>query len=126
MVPVREMPGDDQVPGKVMTDRLLDFVITWPARWPKDTRTRFSSLSYTEAPTVPSKVMPEPNVRVMYCPYPMDWAAKACFLRDEHEGDERPGRLGQALPQAAFIFDYSVSYRSTWRSSAPCMPWPTR
>ena len=104
----------DQVPGKVMTDRLLDFV-NYMAR---EVAKRYPdkvlfTLSYTEATgPVPSKVMPEPNVRVMYCPYPMDWGCQShAFCEMNTKGMKDLAGWVKLCPKQLFIFDYSVSYR---------------
>jgi len=66
----------DTVPGEVTTDRMLWFVnkIARAVR-PKFPDKHLVFLAYTHATgPAPKRVKPEPNVLIMYCMYPSQWA----------------------------------------------------
>lgn len=103
----------DEVPGEVMTDRLLDFVNCLAREVAKKYPDKILfTLSYTEATgPIPVRVMPEPNVRVMYCPYPMDWGCQShAFCELNSKGMKDLADWVNLCPEQLFIFDYSVGY----------------
>jgi hypothetical protein len=104
----------DAVPGKVMTDRLLDFVNHLAREVAKKYPDKILfTLSYTEATgPVPVRVKPDPNVRVMYCPYPWDWGCQShAFCEQNQKGMKDLADWVELCPKQLFIFDYSVGYK---------------
>jgi len=104
----------DAVPGKVMTDRLLDFVNHLAREVAKQYPDKILfTLSYTEATgPVPVRVKPDPNVRVMYCPYPWDWGCQShAFCEQNQKGMKDLADWIKLCPKQLFIFDYSVGYK---------------
>ena len=103
----------DEIPGQRMTDRLLDFVNYLArevaAKYPDKI---LFTLSYTEATgPVPVRVKPEPNVRVMYCPYPYDWGCQShAFCEQNTKGMQELAGWVKLCPKQLYIFDYSVGY----------------
>ena len=97
-----------------MTDRLLDFVNHLAREVAKVYPDKILfTLSYTEATgPVPVRVRPEPNVRVMYCPYPWDWGCQShAFCDKNRKGMKDLTDWVQLCPRQLFIFDYSVGYK---------------
>jgi uncharacterized protein DUF4838 len=104
----------DEVAGEVMTDRLLDFVNFLAREVAKKYPDKvLFTLSYTEATgPVPVRVKPEPNVRVMYCPYPMDWGCQSHALCEQNsKGMKDLANWVGLCPKQVFIFDYPVGYK---------------
>ena len=110
----KQCQAQDAVPGKVMTDRLLEFVNHLArqvaAIYPDKV---LFTLSYTEATgPVPVRVKPEPNVRVMYCPYPWDWGCQShAFCEQNSKGMKDLADWISLCPKQVFIFDYPVGYK---------------
>jgi len=105
----------DAVPGKVMTDRLLDFVNHVAREVAKKYPDKILfTLSYTEATgPVPVRVKPEPNVYVLYCPYPWDWGCQShAFCEKNRKGMKDLADWVRLCPQQLFIFDYPVGYKA--------------
>jgi hypothetical protein len=104
----------DAVPGVEMTDRLLYFVngIARHVAEKYPDKILFT-LSYTEATgPVPMKIKPEPNVRVMYCPYPHDWGCQShAFCEENTKGMKDLADWVRLYPKLIYIFDYPVGYR---------------
>ena len=76
----------DTVPGKVTTDRMLWFAnkIARAVR-PKYPDKRLVFLAYTAATgPAPKRVKPEPNVLIMYCMYPSQWACDSHGFCEEN------------------------------------------
>jgi len=110
----KQCQAQDAVPGKVMTDRLLEFVNHLArrvaAKYPDKV---LFTLAYTEATgPVPVRVKPEPNVRVMYCPYPWDWGCQShAFCEKNKKGMKDLADWVALCPKQLFIFDYPVGYK---------------
>jgi len=104
----------DAVPGIEMTDRLLNFV-NGIARQVADKYPDkiLWTLSYTEATgPVPRNEKPEPNVRVLYCPYPYDWGCQShAFCEKNTKGMKDLADWVRLYPKQIYIFDYPVGYR---------------
>ncbi|MEW6360313.1 MAG: DUF4838 domain-containing protein [Planctomycetota bacterium] len=105
----------DHIPGRDMTDRLLDYV-NYCAREvaKKYPDKRILTLAYTNATSPPPwRVTPEPNVMVQYCPYPMRTACQSHDLRcgkNESGFADLKGWV-QACPNNMYIFDYPRGYK---------------
>ena len=104
----------DAVPGIEMTDRLLNFV-NGIARQVADKYPDkiLWTLSYTEATgPVPRNEKPEPNVRVLYCPYPYDWGCQShAFCEKNTKGMKDLADWVRLYPKQIYIFDYPVGYK---------------
>lgn len=105
----------DAVPGKEMTDRLLvyvNFIARHVAKKYPDKR--ILTLAYTDATSPPpSRVMPEPNVMVQYCPYPNRTACQShdLFCPKNRQGlADLRGWLAKC-PRNMYIFDYPRGYK---------------
>jgi len=104
----------DAEPGKVMTDRLLDYVNyvarAVAAQYPDKI---IVTLAYTNATSPPpTRVMPEKNVMVQYCPYPQRTACQSHDLTCERNRQgfaDLTGWLAKC-PQNMYIFDYPCGY----------------
>jgi len=105
----------DAIPGRDMTDRLLDYV-NYCAREvaKKYPGKRILTLAYTNATSPPPwRVMPEPNVMVQYCPYPRRTACQSHDMRCEKNESGFADLKGwlQACPNNMYIFDYPRGYK---------------
>ncbi|MBM4048875.1 MAG: DUF4838 domain-containing protein [Planctomycetes bacterium] len=106
----------DAVPGVDMTDRLLDYV-NHVAREvaKKHPDKRILTLAYTNATSPPpTKVMPEPNVMVQYCPYPHRTDCQSHYFTCEKnkQGFEDLKGWVAKCPQNMYIFDYPCGYHT--------------
>lgn len=105
----------DAVPGKDMTDRLLvyvNFIARQVARKYPDKR--ILTLAYTNATSPPpSRVMPEPNVMVQYCPYPHRTACQShdLFCPKNRQGLADLEGWVAKCPRNMYIFDYPRGYK---------------
>ena len=106
----------DAVPGVEMTDRLLDyvnFVAREVARKYPDKR--ILTLAYTDATSPPpTRVLPEPNVMVQYCPYPHRTDCSSHDLNCEKNTQGRQDLMGWTAkcPANMYIFDYPTGYQN--------------
>jgi len=105
----------DAVPGVDMTDRLLDYVnhvARIVARKYPDRR--ILTLAYTNATSPPpTKVLPEPNVMVQFCPYPHRADCQSHHLacpKNRQAFDDLKGWLAKC-PNNIYIFDYPRGYK---------------
>ena len=107
----------DAEPGNHMTDRLLEYV-NYNARIvaKKYPGKKILTLAYTEATSrPPTRVLPDSNVMVMYCPYPPQTMCQS------HGLDCPENRLGleelkgwlSKCPNNMYIYDYPRGY-NTW------------
>ncbi|OGV70532.1 MAG: hypothetical protein A3K19_24735 [Lentisphaerae bacterium RIFOXYB12_FULL_65_16] len=103
----------DATPGN-MTDRLLDYVNfiarAVAAKYPDKL---IVTLAYTDATSnPPTRVMPEPNVMVQYCPYPNRTACQCHDLSCEKntQGDTDLKGWIAKCPNNMYIFDYPCGY----------------
>jgi len=105
----------DAVPGVDMTDRLLDYVnvvarevaVKYPDK-------RILTLAYTNATSPPpTKVLPEANVRVQYCPYPRRTNCQSHDFTCEQNQQGFADLTGwiAKCPDNLYIFDYSRGYK---------------
>ncbi len=104
----------DAVPGVEMTDRLLDYV-NYVARAvaEKYPDKRILTLAYTNATSPPpTKVMPEPNVMVQFCPYPHRVACQSHGLTCPKNAVGFADLQGwiAGCPDNMYIFDYPRGY----------------
>lgn len=104
----------DADPGNVMTDRLLDYVNyvarAVAAQYPDKI---IVTLAYTHATSPPpTRVMPEKNVMVQYCPYPQRTACQSHDLTCEKNRQGQADLNGwlAACPDNLYIFDYPCGY----------------
>lgn len=107
----------DSAPG-VMTDRLLDYV-NYIAREcaKKYPDKRILTLAYTDATSPPpTRVLPEPNVMVQYCPYPHRTACQSHDLTCEKNTQGLADLKGwfEKCPRNMYIFDYPTGYQNWW------------
>ncbi len=107
----------DAEPGNHMTDRLLEYV-NYDAgvvakKYPGK---KILTLAYTEATSrPPTRVLPDSNVMVMYCPYPPQTPCQSHGLEcpENRLGlEELKGWLSKC-PNNMYIFDYPRGYH-TW------------
>jgi len=107
----------DAIAGDHMTDRLLEYV-NYNARivaknYPGK---KILTLAYTEATSrPPQRLMPEPNVMIMYCPYPPQTNCQSHDLncpQNEVGLQELKGWIAKC-PDNMYIFDYPRGY-SSW------------
>jgi len=107
----------DGAPG-VMTDRLLDYVnhiAREVARKYPDKR--ILTLAYTNATSPPpTRVFPEPNVMVQYCPYPPRTGCSSHDLTCEKNTQSQQDLLGwlEKCPKNMYIFDYPTGYQNIY------------
>ncbi|MEN6344386.1 MAG: DUF4838 domain-containing protein [Armatimonadia bacterium] len=106
----------DAVPGVVMTDRLLEYV-NYVAREvaKKYPEKRILTLAYTDATSPPpTRVKPERNVMVQYCPYPARTSCSSHDLTCEKNRQGYEDVLGWArqCPGNMYIFDYPTGYQN--------------
>jgi hypothetical protein len=105
----------DAIPGDHMTDRLMDYV-NYNARVvnEKYPGKKILTLAYTEATSrPPERVMPDPNVMVMYCPYPPQTMCQSHGLdcpKNSTGFEELQGWI-EKCPDNMYIFDYPRGYR---------------
>lgn len=105
----------DAIPGDHMTDRLMDYV-NYNARVvnEKYPGKKILTLAYTEATSrPPERVMPDPNVMVMYCPYPPQTPCQSHGL-DCPENSQGFAELQgwiEKCPDNMYIYDYPRGYR---------------
>lgn len=105
----------DSAPGS-MTDRLLDYV-NYIAREvaKKYPDKRVLTLAYTDATSPPpTRVLPEPNVMVQYCPYPhrTDCHSHDFTCEKNRQGyEDLMGWLAKC-PRNMYIFDYPTGYQN--------------
>ena len=105
----------DAIPGDHMTDRLMDYV-NYNARVvnEKYPGKKILTLAYTEATSrPPERVMPDPNVMVMYCPYPPQTPCQSHGL-DCPENSQGFAELQgwiEKCPENMYIYDYPRGYR---------------
>lgn len=104
----------DAIPGVEMTDRLLDYV-NYIAREAakKHPDKRILTLAYTNATSPPpTRVMPEPNVMVQYCPYPHRTDCSSHDLTCERNKQSYTDVMGwfAKCPNNMYIFDYPTGY----------------
>jgi hypothetical protein len=104
----------DAAPGVEMTDRLLDYV-NYVAREvaKKYPDKRVLTLAYTNATSPPpTRVRPEPNVMVQYCPYPHRTDCSSHDLTCEKNKQSLADLQGwfKACPDNMYIFDYPTGY----------------
>ena len=104
----------DAVPGVDMTDRLLEYVNSIARdiaqKYPDK---RILTLAYTNATSPPpTRVMPEPNVMVQYCPYPPRTGCQSHDLTCEQNAQSYTDLMGwlQKCPENMYIFDYPTGY----------------
>jgi hypothetical protein len=105
----------DSTPG-VMTDRLLDYVNAVAREVAKKhPDKRILTLAYTNATSPPpTRVMPEPNVMVQYCPYPhrTDCSSHDLTCEKNQQGlADLTGWLAKC-PRNMYIFDYPTGYQN--------------
>jgi hypothetical protein len=105
----------DTVPGKVMTDRLITYVNA-VARYvaKKHPEKRILTLAYTKATSPPpTRVKPEPNVMVQFCPYPGRVYCQSHFFTCEKNvgGYEDIQGWFKVAPKNMYIFDYPRGYK---------------
>ncbi|NCO32465.1 MAG: hypothetical protein AUJ92_11300 [Armatimonadetes bacterium CG2_30_59_28] len=102
----------DTVPGKVTSDRLLDFVNELAGavakKYPDKIILTGAYTSFTGPP--PHRLKPAPNVRVMYCPYPPETPCQGHGLRCEKNkaGWEWYKGWLKWCPNQLYIYDYPV------------------
>ncbi len=105
----------DAVPGENMTDRLLDYVNAIAREVAKKyPDKRILTLAYTNATSAPpTRVMPEPNVMVQYCPYPHRTNCQSHDLTCEQnrQGFEDLTGWIAKCPDNMYIFDYPRGYK---------------
>lgn len=108
----------DAIPGDHMTDRLLEYV-NFNARVvsKKYPGKKILTLAYTEATSrPPTRVLPDSNVMVMYCPYPPQTMCHSHGLDcpENHLAlEELKGWLSKC-PNNMYIFDYPRGYNSPY------------
>ncbi|MBN1673933.1 MAG: DUF4838 domain-containing protein [Kiritimatiellae bacterium] len=105
----------DTVPGEVTTDRMLGFVnkIARAVR-PKYPDKYLVFLAYTDATgPAPKRVKPEPNVLIMYCMYPWQWACDSHgFCKENATGiQEVEDWLKICGPQQVYIEPHPRGYK---------------
>ena len=105
----------DAVPGKEMTDRLIDYVNAVAREVAKKyPDKRILTLAYTNATSPPpTRVLPEPNVMVQFCPYPHRVACQSHFLdcpKNAKGFADIKGWLAKC-PDNMYIFDYPRGYK---------------
>ncbi len=105
----------DAIPGENMTDRLLDYVNEIArevaAKYPDK---RILTLAYTDATSPPpTRVMPEPNVMLQYCPYPRRTNCQSHDFSCEQnrQGFEDLKGWVAKCPNNMYIFDYPRGYK---------------
>lgn len=104
----------DAIPGVHMADRLLTFV-NYLAREvaKKHPEKKILTLAYTSATSPPpTRVMPEPNVMIMFCPYPPEAGCQSHGLtcpKNKVALADLKGWL-EFAPNNMFIFDYPRGY----------------
>ena len=110
-----ECKAQDTVPGKVMTDRLLDYVNAVARqvaeRYPDK---RLLTLAYTTATSPPPiRVKPEPNVMVQFCSYPGRVFCQSHDLTCEKNSGGQEDLKGwfRLCPDNMYIFDYPRGYK---------------
>ncbi|MCE5241292.1 DUF4838 domain-containing protein [bacterium] len=106
----------DAIPGVEMTDRLLDYV-NYIAREvaKKYPDKRILTLAYTDATSPPpTRVMPEPNVMVQYCPYPhrTDCSSHDLTCEKNKQGQADVMAWFAKCPRNIYIFDYPTGYQN--------------
>jgi hypothetical protein len=104
----------DAVPGNDMTDRLLDYV-NYVARAvaSKHPDKILLTAAYTDATArPPTRVLPEPNVRVVYCPYPGRCNCQSHDLTCEKNRKSLEDIAGwlRRCPRQLYIFEYPRGY----------------
>lgn len=108
----------DAVPGKDMTDRLIDYVNSVAREVAKKyPDKRILTLAYTDATSPPpTRVMPEPNVMVQYCPYPhrTNCQSHDFTCEQNRQGFEDLKGWIAKCPNNMYIFDYPCGYK-IWR-----------
>jgi len=106
----------DAVPGVEMTDRLLDYVNAVAREVAKKyPDKRILTLAYTDATSPPpTKVMPEPNVMVQYCPYPhrTDCSSHDLTCEKNKQGLADVTGWFAKCPKNMYIFDYPTGYQN--------------
>ncbi len=107
----------DAMPGNHMTDRFLQYV-NYNARViaKKYPNKKILTLAYTEATSRPPvKILPDPNVMVMYCPYPPQTMCQSHGLDcpENKTGIEELKGWVSKCPNNMYIFDYPRGY-NTW------------
>ena len=105
----------DAIPGDHMTDRLMDYV-NYNARVVNERYPgkKILTLAYTEATArPPEKVMPDPNVMVMYCPYPPQTMCQSHGLDCPENSTGLAELQGwiEKCPDNMYIYDYPRGYR---------------
>ena len=105
----------DAVPGKEMTDRLIDYVNAIAREVAKKyPDKRILTLAYTNATSPPPvRVRPEPNVMVQFCPYPHRVACQSHFLdcpKNAKGFADIKGWLAKC-PNNMYVFDYPRGYK---------------
>ena len=106
----------DAVPGVNMTDRLLDYVNYVAREVAKRYRDkRILTLAYTDATSPPpTRVLPEPNVMVQYCPYPHRTDCHSHDFTCEKNRQGYADLMGwlAKCPRNMYIFDYPTGYQN--------------
>lgn len=107
----------DAIPGNHMTDRFLQYV-NYNARSVAKTYPdkKILTLAYTEATSRPPvKILPDPNLMVMYCPYPpqTNCQSHGLYCPENKEGLEELKGWVSKCPNNMYIFDYPRGY-NTW------------
>jgi len=105
----------DAIPGVAMTDRLLDYVNhiarVVAEKYPDK---RILTLAYTNATSPPpTRVVPEPNVMVQFCPYPHRTDCQSHGLtcpRNRQALADLKGWIARC-PRNMYIFDYPCGYK---------------
>ena len=105
----------DAVAGVEMTDRLLDYVnFIARAVAKKYPDKRILTLAYTDATSPPpTRVRPEPNVMVQFCPYPHRTDCQSHDLTCERNRRGLADLKGwiAKCPRNMYIFDYPRGYK---------------
>lgn len=99
------------------TDRLMDFVnvIARQAAGQYPDK-RVMTLAYTDGSSPPVNVLPEPNVLVLYCPYPPHAMCQSHDLSCEKNAQARQQLQGwlARCPNNMGIFDYARGYAAPY------------
>ena len=105
----------DEVPGRVTTDRLIDYVnaVVKPVG-AKHPRKRILTLAYTTATSPPPRwARPARNVMVQFCPYPgRVWCQSHDFTCEKNKAgyEDIQGWIKQC-PRNMYVFDYPCGYK---------------
>ena len=94
--------------GKTPTDRYIKFVNEIAAKTAvKYPDKLFLTLAYVDTEEAPLEVKPLPNVKMLYCPYPMNWSNHLeAFSEENKEGMRTLDGWLKKCPGNMYIFDY--------------------